>query len=63
MQGPRPDLAQEATASVGMVPADLTVETSPLHRSYGDVHAFGGVGLGVDFVSLSAWRYRRVVAR
>jgi hypothetical protein len=63
MQGPRPDLAQRATASVGMVPADLAVETSRLHRSYGDVHAFGGVDLGVDFVPLSAWRYRRVVAR
>jgi hypothetical protein len=46
-----------------MVPADLTVETSRLHRSYGDVHAFGGVDPGVDFVPLSAWRYRRVVAR
>ncbi len=63
MQGSRPDLAQRATASVGVVPADLAVETSSLDTSYGDVHAFGGVDLGVDFVSLSAWRYRRVGAR
>jgi hypothetical protein len=63
MRGPKADLAQRATASVGMVPADLAVETSRLHKSYGDVHASGGVDLNVDFVPLSARRYRRVVAR
>jgi hypothetical protein len=63
MQGSRPDLAQRAAASVGMVPADLAVETRRVHKSYGDVHAFGAVDLGVDFVPLSAWRCRRVVAR
>jgi len=46
-----------------VVPADPAVEISRLHKSYGDVHAFGGVELGVDFVPLSARRYRRVVAR
>jgi len=46
-----------------MVPADLAVETTRLHESYGDVHAFGGFDLGVDFVPLSARRHRRVVAR
>jgi len=59
MARPEADLAQRATASVGMVSADLAVETSRLHKSYGDVHAFGGV----ELVPLSAWRYRRVVAR
>ena len=63
MQAPEAYLAQRATASVGMVPADLAVETSRLHKRYGGVHAFGGVYLGVDFVPLSAWRYRHVVAR
>jgi len=41
-----------------MVPADLAVESSRRHESYGDVP-----NLGVDFVPLSAWRYLRVVAR
>jgi hypothetical protein len=36
------------------VPA--AVETTRLHKSYGDVHALRGA-------PLSAWRYRRVVAR
>jgi hypothetical protein len=31
--------------------------------SYGDVHVFGGVDLGVDFVPLFTWRCRRAVAR
>jgi hypothetical protein len=46
-----------------MVPADPTVETNRLCKSYGDVLAFGGVDLDVAFVPISAWRYRRVVAR
>lgn len=46
-----------------MVPADLAVETTRLHTSDGDVHEFGGLDLGVDFVPLYARRYRRVVAR
>jgi len=59
MARPEADLAQRATASVGMVSADPAVENSRLHKSYGDVDAFGGV----ELVPLSAWRYLRVVAR